>query len=139
MKKGIFAVLTAAILAGCASGAEERIAVPREANVKHVCVDEQNYTSTETLKFIHNSLKKKGITSEAFRKTANCPTILAYSFKGKRDIISRAKMKLYQLEGGRKLIGEVAYYRRGDEKARAQQVGAEGQIDSMISELFKHY
>lgn len=142
-KISLISIALATLLAGCTSGVDERTAVPREANITHVCIDEHKtqltYSSKETLQFIQNALKKKGITSEAFNKTANCPNILTHSIKGKKEIITRAKIKLTQLEGGKKRLGEVAYYRRGDERTRSLEVGAEGQLESMINELFKHY
>lgn len=143
MKKFVLAVSAATLLAACTSGLEEREPVAKEANVKHVCIDERktglNYTSKEIVQFIQNSLKKKGITSEAFTKTGSCVNVLKYSFKGKKDLITRGSMSLISINGERNLLGEVGYYRRGDERDISNQTGFEGQIDRMIGELFKNY
>lgn len=143
MKKFMLAISTATLLLACTSGLEEREPVAKEANVKHVCIDERktglNYTSKEIVQFIQNSLKKKGITSDVFTKTGNCTNVLKYSFKGKKDLITRGSMSLISINGERNLLGEVGYYRRGEERDISNQTGFEGQIDRMIGELFKNY
>lgn len=143
MKKFMLAISTATLLLACTSGLEEREPVAKEANVKHVCIDERktglNYTSKEIVQFIQNSLKKKGITSDVFTKTGNCTNVLKYSFKGKKELITRGSMELISIDGERKLLGEVGYYRRGEERDISNQTGFEGQIDRMIGELFKNY
>lgn len=143
MKKLTLAISAALLLGACTSGIDERTPVPKEANVMHVCIDERktglNYTSKETVAFIQNSLKKKGITSEVFSKSANCSNVLKYSFKGKRDLITRGAVSLTRLSGEKALLGEAGYYRRGEEREISNQVGFEGQIDRIIGELFKYY
>lgn len=144
MKKSVLILSSATLLlTACTAGIEEREPVAKEANVKHVCINERktglNYTSKETVEFIQNSLKKKGITSEVFTKTGQCSNLLRYSFKGKRDLITRGVITLTQLGDDKKLLGEVGYYRRGDERDISNQSGISGQIDRMIGELFKHY
>lgn len=131
------------LLSACTSGLDERQPVAREANIKHVCINERktglNYTSQETVQFIQNSLKKKGISSEVFSKTANCPNVLKYAFKGHKDVALRGTMVLVSLGDDKNVLGEVGYYRRGEERDISNQAGFEGQIDRMISELFKNY
>lgn len=143
MKKFLPAFSVAILLSACTSGLDERQPVAKEANVHHVCINERktglNYTSGETVEFIQNSLKKKGITSEVFSKTANCSNVLKYSFKGKKDVAVRGSMALVALGGEKTVLGEVGYYRRGEERDISNQTGFEGQIDRMIGELFKNY
>lgn len=143
MKNFAWALLVTTLLAACTSGLDERQPVAKEANIKHICIDERktglNYTSKETVQFIQNSLKKKGFTSEVFSKTANCSNLLKYSFKGKKDLAVRGAMALVSLDAERTVLGEVGYYRRGEERDISNQTGFEGQIDRMIGELFKNY
>lgn len=143
MKKLTLVLSSALLLSACTAGVDVEEAVPREANIKHVCIDDRrtgvNYTLKETIGFIQNSLKKKNITSEVFRPDANCTNVLKYRFKGKKDLMVSGRMNLVQLGDEKKYLGQVEYYRRGEERAISNQIGFEGQIDKMISELFKNY
>ena len=144
MKKLTLAVSTAILLSGCAAGISDSEPVEKRADLKQVCVDERktglNYTSKEIVEFISTSLAKKNISTVVYQTNKeSCKYLLKYNFRGKKELIIRGKMTLTELQTTSTRLGEVSYKYRGDEREIAQQVGLKGQIDKMVSELFKNY
>lgn len=145
MRKIIFLTLSSFLLTACAAGISDSLPVEKQAGLTSICVDERktglNYTSKEIGEFINASLKKKNIGYVVYNDANKdrCQYLLKYSFRGKKELVIRGKMTLRELTGERKILGEVAYKLRGDEKEIAQQTGLSGQIDKMIAELFKNY
>lgn len=144
MKKLILAFSSLAILAGCAAGIDESNPVEKQANLNKICIDERktglNYTSKEIVEFVDASLKKKGISSMTYKENKDqCQYLLQYRFKGKKDLIIRGSMTVIQLNTEKNKLGNVTYKYRGDEREIAKQVGLKGQIDKMVTELFKNY
>lgn len=144
MKKFALALLCAGILSGCAAGISTSEPVAKAHNITQICIDERrtalNYTSKEILGFIQTSLAKKNIASVPYKgNQAECKYVLKYSFKGKQDLIVKGKATLTELGENRTQLGEIGYVYRGDERDIAKQIGLKGQIDKIISELFKNY
>lgn len=144
MKKLILAFSSLAILAGCAAGIDESNPVEKQTNLNKICIDERktglNYTSKEIVEFVDASLKKKGISSMTYKENKEqCQYLLQYRFKGKKDLIIRGSMTVIQLNTEKNKLGNVTYKYRGDEREIAKQVGLKGQIDKMVTELFKNY
>lgn len=144
MKKflGLAALLC---LTACSSGGVDDDSlkpVERALNVKHVCLKGSTRGAPDL--FVDNlktSLKKKNITSELVRdpkELVNCEHVLAFSVKGNRNIVAKAKLRLTDATN-KNTKGLVAYKRKGDEKDRVEQTGLQGQTDSMIGQLFKNY
>lgn len=146
MKKLILAFSSLAILAGCAAGIDESNPVEKQANLNKICIDERktglNYTSREIVEFVDASLKKKGISSMTYKENKEqCQYLLQYRFRGKKELIMRGSMTVTKLgtEKSKDKLGYVTYKYRGDEREIAKQVGLKGQIDKMVTELFKNY
>lgn len=144
MKKilGLAALLC---LTACSSGGvddDSLKTVDRALNVKHVCLKGSTRGAPDL--FVENlktSLSKKNITSEMIlnaKDIANCEHVLAFSVKGNRNIVAKAKLRLTDVSN-KNTTGLVSYKRKGDEKDRVEQTGLQGQTDSMISQLFKNY
>ncbi len=145
MKKIVLLTLSTLMLTACAAGISDSQPVEKQAGLTSICVDERktglNYTSKEIGEFINASLKKKNIGYVVYNEAnkERCQYLLKYSFRGKKELIVRGKMTLRELNDERKILGEVSYRFRGDEKEIARQTGLAGQIDKMIAELFKNY
>lgn len=144
MKKFVLALLSTGILSGCAAGISTSEPVAKAHNITNICIDERktglNYTSKEIVEFIQTSLAKKNIASTTYKENkAQCKYVLKYSFKGKKELIVKGKTTLTELGENRTQLGEVGYAYRGDERDIAKHIGLKGQIDKIISELFKNY
>ncbi|OOF70738.1 hypothetical protein [Rodentibacter caecimuris] len=147
MKKLIFIMLLGPVLAGCSAGLTDIEPAEKLNDLTAVCVREArsplNFTPKELTAFITKSLEKKNIKTITYGQAKipeNCKYVLATSFKGKKELIVRGRMVLRENTSGTlKDLGEINYRYRGAERDIAKQTGIQGQIDRMISELFKNY
>lgn len=143
MKKLALIISSSILLTSCAAGIDTSEPVEKRADLTQVCIQEKksglNYTSKELVQFVSNSLAKKNISSQIYSKEANCKYLLAYSLKGKKELIVRGKLTLSELNAERTLLGEVSYKYRGDARTEAKLTGIQGQFDKMVLELFKNY
>ncbi|QIW16750.1 hypothetical protein A4G20_10625 [Pasteurellaceae bacterium RH1A] len=147
MKKLVLPILASLVLAGCAGGITKSEPVEQGKNLSKICIQEKktglNFTSKELVQFFNNSLAKKNIQAEAFtgQLPAHCKHYLAYSFKGKRELIVNGRVRLIEVAADqtKTTLGDVGYKYRGDEKEIAQQIGLQGQIDKIVGQLFQNY
>ncbi|MBR2251438.1 MAG: hypothetical protein IJ881_03320, partial [Neisseriaceae bacterium] len=101
-------------------------------------------SDTQIIEAFTKSLQRKNIKAEFYRGSEipeHCKYILAYSLKGKSDVILKAKMTVREKgEEGTTAIGQSYYVNtRGDVRKKSMEIGFDGQVDEMIEELFKNY
>ncbi|OOF40524.1 hypothetical protein BKK47_03740 [Rodentibacter mrazii] len=143
MKKIILGLTAFCLVACSAGGVDESSLKPvnRAFNVKHVCVKGSTRGAPDLfVASLKKSLQKKNIMSESIVNAgdANCDYILVFGVKGNRNIVAKAKLRLMEVKNQSE-VGFVLYVRKGDEKDRVDEVGLQGQTDTMINQLFKDY
>ena len=157
----LFGVLCAAILSvgltACASndgdpskGTVDKMTLEKRSDLTQICIPEPTrriqlrVSDTQIIEAFTKSLQRKNIAAEFYRGSEipeHCKYTLAYSLKGKSDVILKGKMTVREKgEEGTSPIGQSYYVNtRGDVRRKSMEIGFDGQIDEMIDELFKNY
>ena len=157
----LFGISCAAILSvgltACAStegdsskGTVDKKTLEKRDDLTHLCIPEPTrriqlrVSDTQIIEAITHSLQRKNIAAEFYRGSEipeHCKYTLAYSLKGKSDVILKGKMTVREKgEEGTSPIGQSYYVNtRGDVRRKSMEIGFDGQIDEMIEELFKNY
>lgn len=89
---------------------------------------------------VQDSLKKLGIKYKLVEKNDACKYVMDLNVRPSRDrqLIDRATVHVRRIDGNTKtLIGTLQYARRGSEKDLAAEGGADVQINSMLTQLFR--